>query len=340
MASIQQISKELNKTLTSFELEKAIELSDNEAKTRMYLTEPFFEALRFNRGFESGNLVPEYDADFANLKGKKVDYAILLRNKPEIIVEVKKASTKLTDKHLAQLNEYFVNTNESKIGVLTNGIEYKFYCRNNNAGYGLHPTPFYEFDWQKVDGSSLEQLANFYATIIDTKSIIEKAQDLFFMEGFEDALYNELAHPSRDLVKSIYSRMGGSRLTDSIEKQIRELINSISIRSALDRLIVEESSKANSGIITTQDELKYYHIIKTILAQHRQIDTDSIGYRDLKGKFSILIDNNQLKKICDLYITPNSQRIEIDGEKIDIPDIDSVVKLKKRLIDRTLELLK
>ena len=122
MPNIQQIVKDIKKSFTAFELTKALELSDNEAKTRMYLVEPFFEILRFNRGFENGNLVPEFDADFANLKGKKVDYAILFKNKPEIIVEVKKANLKLTDKHAAQLNEYFNNTNDAKIGILTNGI--------------------------------------------------------------------------------------------------------------------------------------------------------------------------------------------------------------------------
>lgn len=339
MANIQQIVKELKKSLPLFDIDKAVELSDNEAKTRMYLVEPFFEKLRFNRGFENGNLVPEFDADFANLKGKKVDYAILFRNKPEIIIEVKKANTKLTNKHLAQLNEYFNNTNDSKIGILTNGIQYEFYCRNNNGGSGLHPTAFYTFNWENIEGSVIDKLAEFYATSINIKEIIDSAQEAFFMEGFEEAFFKEMANPSRDLVKSIFNHMNGSRLTETVEKQIKELINSVSLKSVLDRLIVEESTKANSGIHTTEDELKVYHIIKTILAQHKQIETSSIGYRDLKGKFSILIDDNQKKKICDLYISPNSHKIDLDGEKIDIPDFDSIVKLKKKLIDKALSLI-
>lgn len=334
MASIQQIVKELRKSLPSFNIEKAVELSDNEAKTRMYLVEPFFEMLRFNRGFENGNLVPEYDADFATLKGKKVDYAILFRNKPEIIVEVKKAGVKLSDKHLAQLNEYFHNTQDSKIGILTNGVDYQFFCRNNTGGYGLHPTPFYTFNWEEID--QLDQLAQFYATSIDIKAILDEAQDIFFMEGFEDALFKELSNPSRDLVKAVFNHMNGKRLTESIEKQIKELINSVSIKAVLDRLVVAEAKSANSGIITTEEELRTFHVIQTILAQHKQIETNSIGYRDLKGKFSILIDDNQQKKICDLFITSDKQQIDIDGDRIDIPDLDSIVKLKKRLIDKAL----
>lgn len=339
MAKIQQITKELKKVFSNFDFNKSYELSDNEAKTRMYLVEPFFEALRFNRGFESGNLIPEYSADFGSLSGKKVDYAITYRNKPEILIEVKKASTKLNDKHLSQLNEYFNNTNDSKIGILTNGVIYKFYCRNNSGNVGLHPTPIYTFDMSNLESNNFEQLAQFYGTNINISDIINNAQNFFFIEGFEEALFKEFAQPSRDFIKAIFANMGGNRLTENNEKQIRELINSISIRTALDKLIIDESEKANSGIITTHEEMKVFHVIKTILAQHKKIDTKSVGYQDYKGKFSIILDNKKSKKVCDLYITPKHQKIEINGEKLEIPDIDSIVKLKKKLTDKALELV-
>lgn len=336
MANIQQIVKELKKSLSAFDLSKAVELSDNEAKTRMYLVEPFFEILRFPRGFEDGHLIPEFDADFANLKGKKVDYAILFKNKPEIIIEVKKASLSLTDKHTAQLNEYFNNTQSCKIGVVTNGIEYRFYTRNSSGGVGVHPSPFFVFNWDNIEASNIDKLAELYATSIDINSIVESAQDSFFLEGFEEALFKELLNPSREFVKAIFSHMNGKKLTEKIEKQIKELINSMSVKAALDKLIINESNRVNSGVITTEDELKVFHIIKTILAQQKQINSNSIVYRDLKGKFCILLDDNMKKKICDLYITANSHKIDIDGEKIDIPDIDSILRLKKRLVDKAL----
>lgn len=339
MPNITIITKELKRRLGSFDLETAIQNSDNEAKTRMYLVEQFFEILGYNRGFENGSLVPEFNADFANLKGKKADYAIQFRNKPEIIVEVKKAGLKLNTKHLSQLNEYFNNTSDSKIGILTNGIEFHFYCRNNNDNKGLHPTPFYSFDFKNVEGSSLDGLADFHATVIDVAKITNEAQELFFINLFEDGLYKELAKPSKDFIKAIYSNMGGIRLTENIENQIRKLINSVSLKGVVDRLMIDEASKANSGIVTTDEELKVYHVIKTILAQHKGIDSNCIGYRDQKAKFSILVENNQKKKVCDLYIKGGVKYLEIDGERFDIPDIDSIISLKKSLIDKTLTFL-
>jgi len=340
MVNRKQIVNQLKKSLDGFDFEKAIEVSQNEAQTRMYLIEPFFEMLRFNRGLFVGDLHPEYDADYGNRTSKKVDYAIILKGKtPDIVIECKKASKKLTDIDVRQLNEYFMYTNDSKLGILTNGIEYQFFTRNNNSKTSLNPKPFFVFNLKDYNSMSLETLAMFFRTSIDMASILNEAEETYFLDNFEEAFAKELADPSRDLIKAIYTKMGGRRMSDKQEIQIKELINSVSVKSALDKLIVKESASTNSGVITTEEEMKVYHIIKTIVAQHNKVETDSIGFRDLKGKFLILLDDNQKKKICDLKITPNKRVLEVEGEKFEIPDTDSIIKLKKRLTERALELV-
>lgn len=340
MANTKQIVKEIKKSLDKLQLEKAISLSENEAQTRMYLIEPFFEMLLFNRTGLDGTLFPEYTADFADLKGKKVDYAILLNGKrPDIVVEAKKAGLKLNENHLRQLNEYFMYTSDAKIGILTNGIQYEFYTRNSNSKTSLNPKPFFVFNLEDYDSSSLEMLAMFYRTEINIKAIIEEAEDVFFLDRFEDAFYKELADPSKDFIKAVYGRMGGQRLTPQLEISIKQLINAVSIKDALEKLIEKEARSANTGVITTEEELKFFHIIKTVIAHHKSIETNRVGYRDMKGKFTILLDDNQKKKICDLFVSANSSKLEIDGDKFDIPDIDSILKLKKKLTDKALTLI-
>ena len=71
MANRKQIVKEIKKELDQFDFKKAIEMCENEAQTRMYLIEPFFEILRFNRGMFAGDLHPEFTADFGNSVSKK-----------------------------------------------------------------------------------------------------------------------------------------------------------------------------------------------------------------------------------------------------------------------------
>lgn len=340
MVNRKQIVSQLKKSLSSFDFEKAIEFSANEAQTRMYLIEPFFEMLRYNRGLFVGDLHPEYDADFGDRTSKKVDYAIILKGKtPDIIIECKKASKKLTDIDVRQLNEYFMYTKDSKIGILTNGIEYQFFTRNSGSKTSLNPKPFFTFNLREFDSIALETLAMFLRTSVDMNSILEEAEEIYFLDNFEEGFAKELSSPSRDFIKAIYSNMGGNRMSDKQEVQIRALINSVSVKSALDKLMAKEAASTNSGIITTDEEMKVFHIIKTIVAQHKKVETDSIGFRDLKGKFLILLDDNQKKRICDLRISPNKRVLEVNGEKFDIPDIDSIIKLKKKLTDRALELI-
>lgn len=340
MAVKKQIVNEIKKSLDQFDYKKGLQMCENEAQTRMYLIEPFFEILRYNRGLFAGDLHPEFSADFGNNVSKKVDYAIILKGTaPSIVIECKKASKTLNDKDVRQLNEYFMYTKDSRIGILTNGIEYQFFTRSSSDSSLLNPKPFFTFNLEDYDSSSIETLAMFYRTSIELNDILAEADEIYFLDKFEDAFVLELASPSKEFIKAIYSRMGGQRMTDRIENQIKELINSVSIKSALDKLIVKEATSANSGIITTDEELKIYHIIKTILAQNNKIDTNRIGYRDMKGKFSILLDDNQKKKICDLHVSPNSQKVEINGERYEVSDIDSIIKLKKKLVDSALALV-
>ena len=58
-------------------------------------------------------------------KSEKVDYAIIQDGKPLILIEVKNHTENL-DNHDKQLERYFTVT-ESRFGILTNGIEYRFY---------------------------------------------------------------------------------------------------------------------------------------------------------------------------------------------------------------------
>lgn len=59
----------------------------------------------------------------------RIDYIINLNNSPTFIIEAKKSSCTFSDCDLKQLCTYF-NEIHPLIGVLTNGIVYKFYTSN------------------------------------------------------------------------------------------------------------------------------------------------------------------------------------------------------------------
>ena len=258
-----------------------------------------------------------------------------------MLVECKSASTKLNDNHFRQLNEYCLYTPSAKIGILTNGIIYNFYTVNNREKKGLNSKPFFSFNLIDYDNSSLEILALFNRQNIEINDILQEAEDVYFLENFDNALYKTLTD-NDDLVKLVFKNMGGLRATEKSLSQIKSLINSISLKTAVDKLTQKEISESNTGVITTAEEIKAYNIIKTILAMSNKIKTaeiERISYRDLKNSFTILVDDKQTKNICSLVFKEKIKVIEINGDRYDLEEVSvaAITKLKKELIDSAMK---
>ena len=64
-----------------------------------------------------------------------------------------------------------------------------------------------------------------------------------------------------------------------------------------------------------------------------KIDADRISYRDQKNSFNILVDDNNKKIICKILSSRNNYCLEINGIKHDVKGIESVVAMKKQLLD-------
>ena len=155
------------------------------------------------------------------------------------------------------------------------------------------------------------------------------------MQGFDNAFATELFEPSDSFIKAIFDRMEGKRMTDIVKDKIKSLINSNSIQTALAK-VIEVESRSGNMVITTAEELKIYHTVKTILIHNKKIDSDRISYRDQKNSFNVLVDDNNKKIICKIISNRNKYSIEISGVKYDFNGIDSIVNLKKQLLESAL----
>ena len=334
MINKKQLVSFIKKELLKFDaLVIADEKCKNEAQTRTYLIEPFLEILGYNR---LKDLTTEFSADFGDRAVNKVDYAVFLKSRtPIMVIECKKFGKKLNDKDAGQLNNYFVNTTSAKIGILTNGIEYRFYASEKKDSI-LNKNPFYVFNIDGYDESDFEMLAKFHRTAIEINEIIQEANESHFISDFDEALFKELLTPSDDFLKAILNRMG-VRGTDKIKLKIKELVNSYSLKTATDKVAIEESKKGgNTGIVTTQEELKYYHIIKTLLVQSKKVISDRISFKDQKNSFVIVVDGNIRKSICFLVFNDKLKKIQIGNKITNVETIDDVLNLKKDLLDSAL----
>lgn len=200
--------------------------------------------------------------------------------------------------------------------------------------------PFLVLDFNEINDTLIEQLSKFHRNFLATNfnELLEEAQEFYFMQGFDNAFASELFEPSDAFVKAIFDRMDGKRMTDAIKDKIKSLINSNSIQAALIK-VIEEESKSGNMVITTAEELKIYHTVKTILVHNKKIDSDRITYRDQKNSFNVLVDDNNKKIVCKIVSSRNKYTIEVNGDKFDYDGIDSIVKIKKQLLESALSLI-
>lgn len=335
-SKIKQISNKISKSLSEWDFKKAINYSDDETKTRDYLVEPFFKILGYK---EMDDYTHEYSLVEGKGKVKKVDMVIFIdKREPSILIECKRANTSLSDRHFKQLSSYYNFHKESKLGILTNGILYKFYSRNLDVKGELNSTPFVEFDLSNYDDNDVEELVRFFRLTINLKEIMEEASEIYFLERFDDGLFKTLYKPHEDFIRLVYQNMGGKRMTERLRDKVYNLINSISINGVLEKIKVEESKASKLGIVTTSEELKCYSIVKTILAMSSKVkssDLDRIGYRDYKGFFSILVDNNQRKVVCYFKLKDHTKSIVINDNEYNIKNVNvkTIIKYKKEISD-------
>lgn len=130
-----------------------------EAATRNALIDPFIRALGYDIS-DVQEVMPEFGAHL-NIPGiakdKRVDYAILKDGKPIILIEAKHHKDKLIQGY-DQLFAYAITTC-CRIGILTNGLTWRFYADLAHPGTGkLDPTPFLELDLQDLKEPLLEEL--------------------------------------------------------------------------------------------------------------------------------------------------------------------------------------
>jgi hypothetical protein len=333
MPTNKQIVNSIKKSLNKFDFTNLEERCTNEAQTRFVLIEPLLEVLGYSR---IDDMATEINAGWGQ-KNDKADIGLIVKGKiPEIIVECKTLNKRLTDKEASQLNGYFINTKSSKFGILTNGLEWRFYFPNDSTKeMKLYDKPFVTVNFDELTEADVDFLSQIHKNNIDLIELHDKAQDFFFIEGFTDALLAELLDPSDKLIEAVFSRMHGKRLNDIIKSKLRERINSGTIQSLLPRLI-EEESKSGNFVITTAEELKIYHAVKTLLLNSiKKIDANRISYRDQKNSFNIIVDDNNKKIIAKITNSRNKYSIDINGEKYDANNIENIVALKKPLIDIT-----
>lgn len=327
-----------------------------EEATKNAFVMPFISALGYNV-FDPTEVTPELSADVGTRKGEKVDYAILINGKPLILFECKWCGTDLDKEHASQLYRYFSVT-ESRFGVLTNGIIYRFYSDLEKPNI-MDEKPFLEFNMLDIKEPLVEELKKFSKSSFDLNSILATASDLKYMKEVRRIIEDQLTNPSDEFVKFFISQVYSGRLTQSVRQQFAQItqkafkqyINDkisdrLNIALATETPITSEIPQDNEDvqeideelkdtkIETTEEEFEAYYIIKTILRE--AIDPKRINIKDAINYCAVILDGSPRKPVARLYLNGAQKYIglfdeEKHEEKIPIISVDDIYNFSERL---------
>src|SRR5690606_10148206 len=133
-----------------------------------------------------------------------------------------------------------------------------------------------------------------------------------------------IQNPSEEFVRYFAKQVHTGLVTTKVLEQFTPLVKRVftqliqdqiseRLKSALQKE-TEKEETANSApaepeslVITTQEEIDGYLIVKSIL--RKDIEVGRVFMRDNQSYCSILLDDNNRKPICRFYFTPNRLRI-------------------------------
>lgn len=307
-------------------------LTEEATKTSVVL--PFIQALGFDP-FNLDEVVPEFISDVGLKKGEKVDFALKIDGKTTILIEVKPITMTLGSAQFSQLFRYF-HTTESKVAILTNGKEAWVFSDIDDTNK-MDKKPFFTFDFQNHDDKAIEELARFQKDIFSIENILEAASALKYKSKAAQYLKAQLDEPDDDFIKVVGRKIHDGMLTKGIVEQLRP-----AIQSALDVIIKdriqdklgiafrpeaqpstkaaafdEETESEQSEIVTTEEEVQAFLIVKAIAA--RSLAIHRITIRDSKTYCSVFVDNNNRKPLVRFYFNAKSKNVlgVFDADKVE-----------------------
>src|SRR5690606_16921946 len=234
-----------------------------------------------------------------------------------------------------------------------NGVEFKFFTDLNEPNK-MDDKPFFFFDITEIKDNQIEELKKFHKAHFDFDKIVNTASDLKYTGELKKIIQSEFSNPSPDLVrlftKQVYSGLVTAKVleqfTNLTKKSIQQYLSDIiteRLKSALtkeDEIAKEKTAELElaqqdeNSNVTTEEELEGFMIVKTILRQKLAIER--IHYRDAQSYFAILLDDNNRKTLCRLYLNGNKKYMAILDEnkkelRYELLSLDDIFNFSEQL---------
>lgn len=278
---------------------------------------------------------------------------------PIMLIECKHWSADLS-KYKAQLFRYY-HVSQAKFGVLTNGINYQFYTDLDTPNK-MDDKPFFEIDMLNLKDSHIEKLKQFRHDQYNTYMILNSATEMKYINALRSLIVKESSNPSDLFVKFMTKQVYDGVVTKNIIDEFRPMIQrafqqytndyinerlksaitpdvpsvEVSSNVSTEKSVAnEEDMQDGNKIVTTDEELMGFYIVRAILCN--TVDLDRVVDRDAQSYFAILFDDNNRKPICRLHFNGGKKYVETfdeekKGTKHLITALTDIYKLSDQLI--------
>lgn len=342
----------------SEQVRKRVDQVTGEEATKMALIVPFLSALGYDI-YDPTEVMPEYVADFAIKKAgqfEKVDYALAINGTIVMLVEAKARGQK-AEAHDGQLSRYFNGLLKTKVAIVTNGIEYRFFTDLRDKNF-MDKEPFFSFNVLQYEPKDIENLKFFHRDNFDAAAISRHAEEMVYVTGMTQLIGNILRSPSEEFVRFLVTELGKVSLSYEIQGRITskvlekfEPIVKKSIQSSLLELMTRslsqemaqavESSNASkqaeieeiaqeaqqepegSNIVTTAEELEAFEKIKAI-ADNSTTYPVEVKYKDTVNYFAVNLLGKTNRWFLRLYLSEQKKsfvtRLFVDEAQSLAPD--------------------
>jgi predicted type IV restriction endonuclease len=282
--------------------ELAEHVRGNEQATKQSLVGPLFTLLGYDLT-DPRECVPEFRAEFGKDRSvKPVDWAFVQNGRPLFFVEAKEASRKLVG-YDEQLADYFAKAPEAKLGILTNGIQWRFFTDVNHENV-MDVEPFLKWDVfseenPPLDFLTLLQKSQFNPQLIRTFAKQRRNQNLLLNE------ISRLLEPSADFVRLAVSNLETRKLTENVVESwkpvlaaaLQEWVKQTMLSLAIDfGTRTDLQQETASRIETTPEELEGFATVQRLLGPDRPI-----AYEDTISYFKIHLKERYTWVMCRFY---------------------------------------
>lgn len=185
-------------------------MNKSEATVEQVSVVPFIDAL----GYDTKNPA-EVRKQYAILNWDAVDFAVLRNSEPIMVIEAKKSSETLGAKFWKQLFEYF-NADKARVGILTNGIEYRIYIDSAKQNIMDHE-PSLTIDLDNLDKVAVAQLEGFTKSDFHPEHSLRKVK-------ISNLLARELRSPSDEFVRFFAKQIHSGAVWQTVIEEYRPIV--------------------------------------------------------------------------------------------------------------------